>query len=236
MPKGFLPNSDGGLASWARHFSGLINQRPEAYGIAPERAEAFAVLSQQYDECYAAAANLGMRSRAIVTGKNVVRAALKQEAKLLALTVHGCPTVAADQKVLLGLTVAKERPSPTPRLAEAPSVSVAGVPGRRVEVRLYDRSHLTSGARPPGASGALVFIWSGEGEPPADPGEWRFALNTGRRRFTIQFPLGIPPGRRVYVIARWYNARKENGPFSEPRGAELLGGGMVSFPTLAAAA
>ena len=229
MPKGFLPNADGALLGWAENFARRINVDPSALNIAPERAAKFAELTEAYRGAYAITSNVNVRSRSVVATKNNARAALRDAAKLLALTIHGCPAVSAGEKLLLGLTVAKERPSPAQRPQEAPMISVAAAPGLRVEVRLYSRSGTRGNARPAGVTGALVFSWSGEGDPPADLGEWRFELNTGRRRFSLQFPPDGPPGRRVYVTARWYNGRKQHGPFADPRSTELFGGGVPAF-------
>src|SRR4051794_38569873 len=105
MGRDFLPRSDAELAAWSANFSGRLNESPETYGVPPERAAAYAVLSDDFLEHYRAAAAPITRTGPAVASKNEVRARLKREARLLSLYIKSQADVTEAQRLSLGLSV-----------------------------------------------------------------------------------------------------------------------------------
>ena len=213
MPKGFLPNQDGALLGWARHFAATISISPETWGLSGAQSAEFASLTDDF------AANLllcepGVRSKGTVAGKNGSRTSLKERARSLALIVKGQTQVTDAQRVELGLSPRMATASSIARPVDAPNVRVQSVRGSIVRVRLSDATVLRRG-RPPSVAGAILFTFVGE-QPPATRDGWNFFDTTSETTVEIAFPTSIAPGSKVWVQAAWLNPTLQRGPRSEP--------------------
>jgi len=80
-------------------------------------------------------------------------------------------------------------------------------------------------AKPVGVSGAAVFSFIGSA-PPAQLTDWVFQGNTSRTIVDITFPADTANGATVWVTAFWFNNRKQSGPATDPKSANLPGGSV----------
>jgi hypothetical protein len=86
---------------------------------------------------------------------------------------------------------------------------------------------------PVNVKGAAIFTYVGN-EPPANLDQWKYEFATTRSKITIDFPTALPPGTKVWVLARWQNPRGELGPCSLPASARMAYG-LTHLPVLRAA-
>jgi hypothetical protein len=221
---GFLPRTDGALLAWSLSFSQKISQSPELFGLTPQQSQAYEQLHLAFAQALELCAP-SIRNKVAVVRKNDARSALRTNAKLLSLLIHGQPDVTDAQKISLGLNVRKA-PTATPPPASAPGLDVVAVRFNTVTVRLYQAGTDTGlRGRPRGTSGAMIFRFTGE-EPPTDAGDWRFHALCSATITDITFDPDTVPGSRVWFSACWFNSRKQIGPMSAPIGTTLQGGGV----------
>lgn len=221
---GFLPDTDGALLAWSGNFSTLLLANYAEYGISLPQAQDYAALHAAFAEALAAC-QPSLRNKSAVIGKNEARAELKASARVLNRLIQAQPAVTDSQKVGLGLNV-RAAPSPIPPPEAAPYVRVALAGAWTVRVKLREAGGSRPRAKPRGASGASIFRFAGP-TAPADLEAWTFVGTTGRTTYDVNFPSTLAPGTRVWVIAMWFNGRKQCGPLSAPAAINLPGGGVT---------
>jgi hypothetical protein len=98
----------------------------------------------------------------------------------------------------------------------APVFNSPSVCGRRVTLRLRQEAGSMREDRLRGVSVAVVFAQIAD-QPSDDPGRWQFVALTGNPTVEVHFPQPeLPPGTKVWLVARWANPRGEMGPASSP--------------------
>jgi hypothetical protein len=220
---GFLPNTDAGLLAWSLNFSTLISAGAVSYGLTTAQATAYATLYTAYGTALAAC-DKAIRTKSAVSTKNVAKANLKTDARLLANLVNGTSTVTNAQKLSLGLNV-RSTPSPVPVPSAAPGLDVLSVSVWTVKIKLHDSSSSAKRGKPPGVTGASVFSFVGAAAP-SDIGSWQFEGNTGRTTIDVAFPNSTAAGAKVWLTAFWFNGRKQSGPACAPVSTNLQGGSV----------
>lgn len=226
MPREYLPSTDARLLAWLKNFATLLGEDPILYGTTAASAASFGQLVDSYETNLTKASDPITRTRAAVADKNDSRDRAKSSARLLASVVQGQPDVTPAMKINLGLTVRDVAPTPIPRPTFAPELTVTTVSGNAVTVRLADPRNPTHRGRPEGVAGATLLGHVGE-VPPAQAGEWTYQFNTSAMEATVEFPVGTPPGSRVWVLAFFYNPRSQSGPAGMPAGAHTQFGAVT---------
>ena len=221
MADSFLPSTDSGLLAWSRNLSQRINADGEAVGISPERAAAFQVLLDEYEQAYLAAMPSGSRCKALVVEKNRKRAALRDAARLIVATVNGHVGVSNEQRASLGLTIRRTGRSAVAAPAYAPNIHVVSSHATTVELRVSD-SQVTRRGRPRGTVGAAVFYALGS-RANGETG-WELAGFTIDNRLTAHLPADTPPGTPAHFRAQWLGTRLDRGPWSSPVTINIAGG------------
>jgi hypothetical protein len=140
----------------------------------------------------------------------------------VAKIIGGTSTVTAEQKIDLGLGV-RATPALIPPPGVRPIVSIVGVSGRVVGVRVRDGAASGRPRKPAGVAGANVYSFVGEAFP-TDPTSWKFEGATTRTKLDVLFPDSVPRGAQVWICATWYNPRAQTGPVSNPVMTYLQGG------------
>ncbi len=191
--RSFLPDRDSALLAWSLNFKSLITATPTAYGLTAEQASVYDALHEAYATALAAA-DPSIRNKPATATKNVRRAMLKTQARLLAGLIEHTVSVSDAQKLELGLTVRKP-PTPVPAPSASPNIDIVSVNGRSVKVRLHGDEPGRRG-RPAGVQGASVFSYVGE-QPTDDISAWKFEGSTTRTRFDVEFPATVQPGTKV---------------------------------------
>jgi hypothetical protein len=220
----YFPSTDAALMGWARNLSTRVSASGGSLGISTERAEEFAQTFQAFEQAMAGV-EPGCRSKASVARKNACRQSLKDQARLIAATINGQPGLSDQQRLDLGLTV-RAKWSRRSGPADAPSVEVLSVNGHAVRVRLHSAISYEKRARPIDADGASIFTHVGENEPVTTE-ELKFETNISRTTAEIVLPQSVAPGTKVWIVARWFGARKQPGPMSRAVSAFIQFGGSM---------
>ncbi len=211
----FLPRTDAGLLSWSANFLARIQLDPTVYGLTADDAADYALLQAQYDQKLSAATDPLTRGGSTILAKNIARDFLAAESRKLARIIQANPAVTNQQKYDLALNVRAAR-TPIPPPAEVPVLDLMSVSGRTVEIRLHNGTSTRRG-KPAGVAGANLFSFVGE-TPPADLKAWTFQQGDSRTKATITFDNSVAPGSRVWLCARWFNAKLQPGPTCAPVG------------------
>ncbi len=226
MGKSFYTGTDAELNTGAQHFSSVISDAPEDYGISTPAAVSYANLTSIYAAAYLAAIIPETRTRGRVTAKNTARENLRKASADLASVIDGTPAVSDQQKVDLGLNVRKQ-PARNGRPTVRPGMDMVSVNGRTVAVHIHDSASSTKRGKPAGTVAAWVYTFVGA-DYPSDPTLWDFQGSARKGKFEITFPSELPGGTQVWVCAAWVNTTDEAGPTSVPISTNLQGGGSSS--------
>lgn len=223
MSSYYLPASDQGLRNFARNMSEIVTNDPVVLGLSVGQATSLASAYSSYDAALSLAIDPGTKTIATVAAKNTARANLKTIIKQYAAIIQAHPTVTNEQRAELGLTIRDTEPSPKPVPAFAPGLLVERVTGRTVDVRLQDTQNPDSRGRPVNVDGAVVCTHVGA-NPPSNINDWFKAAITSRTQLSVSFDSELPAGTQVWILAYWFNPRKEAGPACAPVPVELGGG------------
>ncbi|HZZ42400.1 MAG TPA: hypothetical protein VFE58_05650 [Tepidisphaeraceae bacterium] len=217
MGNSWLPLKDADLLPFMQNMSGKITATPATYGLLPADATALAGYLTTFSTNLAVATAPATRTAVSVAAKDISKAVLVADARIIAKKVQANPAVTPDQKIALGLPVHKDTPTPIPAPSTKPMLNIVGNGGRTVKILIKDETTPTKKAKPPGYEGSAVYTYvptAGE-EPPADLTEWRFEGLATRGDFEIDYRPG-DVGKTAYILANWLNPRGEAGPNCEP--------------------
>jgi len=209
MPHDFLPAADADLEEWVLVFDQRINAEWVSYGLTAGDAAAFHVLVLDFSAKLAVANAPASRTRVSVAAKNLSRALLKKNARQLARIINAHPGVSDQQRVDLGLALRKAAVTAIAAPSTRPMLMVDHL-GR---VRLVDEALPQRRGKPPGVLGAIIFAKL-DGPAPVESSDAPFAGLATRPIHQVPLP-DHSSGRRLWVMARWVNARGEEGPLSK---------------------
>jgi hypothetical protein len=219
-----IPTTDAALVDWSTNADTRLTASPATYGTTAAIATAYHAVHQPFVDAYGdvvAARESGTRSSSLCAIKDAAKSALLAFARPLYKQIQANNSgVTAAAKIELGIVVPDVLPSPVPPPAMAPALSVVRVDGRLVRIRLADPAHPTRRRLPAGVNGATVMSFVGA-TPPADPFACRYEGSTSRSEVDVLFPETVAPGTQVWLVAFFFNARKQNGPACAPVGAVI---------------
>lgn len=213
-----LPRRQSDFMAWAKVFSQVLNAAPgpERFGVTAAEGSAYAALLAEAQAVYRRAYEPATRTRPVVAEKNVVLAELAAQSRVLVKIIKARPNVGDPELLDLGIaprTVARK--SAVARPTDAPRVSVRGVQGWRVQLRVTDREAPHRRSKPDGVSGAVVRYFVGD-KPPVSLAGWEYAGTTSVTAMGFEVPGGLEPGTRVWFAACWQSPTFEPGPMSAP--------------------
>lgn len=213
MPS-YLPRTDSGLLSWASNLHERLAAAPATYKLDTGQIGDFGARLSSYSSLLSEAVNPITSTRGKVAAKNAAREALKKGARLLAFHLYGQGLTDA-QLINLGLTVRHPEKTPSETPAQSPTMSLVGVRGNVVSVKLRDSVVSSNRGRPAGVAGATVLAYVGESAP-ANIHDWKFATNTKRLDVEVVFDPSLAPGTKVWITAFWRGMRDQSGPAADP--------------------
>jgi hypothetical protein len=217
-----IPTKDSLLVQWSANADAKLTASPATWGYDAAFATSYSALHDAYVDAYNAmmqAREDGTRSESLTATKDSCKLAVLQVARQMYANVQKAVGISDTDKILLGVHVPDVSPTPQPVPALAPQASVTGINGDVVTVRLRDAEDPDRRARPKFTAGASIFSFVGEA-PPSDPGLYKFEGNFGETTVDITFP-DQEPGTKVFIVAAWFNNRKESGPGCTPIQAVL---------------
>ncbi|HEX8523145.1 MAG TPA: hypothetical protein VF669_12885 [Tepidisphaeraceae bacterium] len=227
MAKSWLPTKESELLPFATNFSTRISATPLVYNCTSGDATTLAGLLTTYSNLVTLCNNPGTRTSVNLAGRDVAKAALVAELRLLYKKVRA-GNLSADKLEELGLEPRDVKPSPVPAPSTKPLPQIIAVSGRTLSVRVSDASTPTKRARPANAAGLEIFSYVAPSatveNPPSDISAWKFEGLSTRTSFDVAFANNLAIGTRVWICCRWYSPRGEVGPVSETASAYVTGG------------
>jgi hypothetical protein len=206
-----------------------LTASPTTYGTTAAVATQYAAVHDAFitaNDNNVAARAAGTRSSALASIKDDAKSALLAFARPLYKTIQADTAVTDAAKIELGIVVPDVLPSPQPVPNFAPGLTIVGVDGRLVRIRLFDPANPTRRRIPAGINGATVMSFIGAA-PPADPGAYKYEGSTSRAIVDILFPESAVPGTQVWLMAFFFNERKQNGPACTAVGTNINYGGSM---------
>jgi hypothetical protein len=213
----WLPDKDADLLSFSTNFTAKIVAAPTTYSLTAADATALGLLNTAFTSALASATNPSTRTKTTVAAKNVVKAQLVADIRSLAKRIQASPTVTVPQKTDLGLPIHQTVPTPVPAPSTQPLINLMSTGGKAMTIRLADELTPTKRARPAGSVGAEVYSYvaAAPGVLPDDLEQWRFEGLATKAEFEVDYN-GPDVGKTATIVARWYNAKGETGPLSDP--------------------
>lgn len=208
----YIPPKDADFLAWALNFSTLITATPTAFGLIAGQATTYATLYATFNTALAAASNPATRTKVTVAAKNVARAALERNTRLLAGVVQGFPTITPSQLASLGLTVRSPARPPIPVPTTAPILSIVQNGPLTSAVRFADTATPASRAKPFGATGLQLYVKYGTVAPVSVADCTLLGIFT-KNPVVVNWPAA-QAGMQAWIIARWITRKGLTGPVS----------------------
>lgn len=221
-----VPVKDADLVGYSTNFNTRGVATPLVFGLTTTQMSLYTPLHVAWLAAWNAANAEGGKSKSLTAAKNTAKANLLPLARQLYALIQSSLTVTDDNKTLMGVTIRKTTPSPTPPPAMAPAVTALSVTGRTAKFKIVDAAFPDTNRKPANAVGATIVACSGTTPPPpGDPG-WVLQGQTGQNKFQVQFSSSIVAGTPCWVSAMWYTRRGDYSPASAPLQVYLqIGGG-----------
>jgi hypothetical protein len=213
--RSWLDTRDAQLLPFASNFSTRASATPAAYGLVAGDATALATLYGNYNTALTTASNPATRTSVTIAAKDVAKAALITELRLLYKKINAA-NLAADKREELGLPIRDITPSPIAPPATKAVAMVLGKDGVIVDLRVKDELTLESKAKPPGAAGyELLCAVTAAGAPaPMDDRQY-FSFGVAKKSDrTIAFEAA-DLGKTAHLRPVWISPRGARGPMGD---------------------
>jgi hypothetical protein len=198
----------------------LANLAP--WGITQNDVAPLQAKQTVWTAAFAKASNKQNRTSADVQAKNDARDEYQNLLrKFNAQWISNNTKVPDSERQRMGLTVRSESRSLAPVPSTRPVGTIDFGTRLRHSIRFSDEQSPTSRAKPDGVHGCEIWMKLG-GEPPKSAKELQFKGVCTRSPFEIEFE-GTDGGQTAYFWLRWVNTRGEQGPWSSPLSAMVVG-------------
>ena len=209
-----IPTKDSLLVPFSTNFNTRINATPVVYGTTAPAALAYTALHDPFVAAYnalIAAREAHIRSSPLAQTKDDAKRNLLRYARWMYKNIQANSAVTDTSKTELGIRVPDVSPTPQPVPSFAPKLSVESVNGRLVRILLTDPAHPTRKRMPDGCNGATVMSFVGP-TAPETPAGFKYEGSTAKTTIEVLFPETVEPGAQAWLIAFFFNERKQNGP------------------------
>jgi hypothetical protein len=212
----YIPRPDGNFSAWANHYYDAVSKFYEEQGFDQELLTPLKKALDTWNGLYPAHVKAQAAAEGARQAKDAARAALEKEVRPLTNFVQGYPKTTDADRAEIGITVRDTSKTPAPTPTTRPLVSVDPAARLTHELRLVDEGSPTRRGKPPGVSGAEVWVKLVDaGQPvPTDPNALSFLTLTTRPTLRTDFRAADGGKTAVYML-RWINTRGEKGPWSE---------------------
>jgi len=216
MAHDYIPRPDGDFSAYSKHYYEAVEKFYNVQGLDPNDLADLKKALDTWNAAYPAHVAAQQKAEGARAAKQNARAALEAEIRPVTNFVQGYTKTTDADRATIGITVRDTSRTPSPTPTTRPLVSVD--PGTRLthELRLVDEGSPTRRGKPPGVSGAEVWVkLIDAGQPaPTDPAVLSFLTLTTRPSVRTDFRAADGGKTAVYML-RWVNTRGEKGPWSE---------------------
>ena len=224
-----IPRKDSALVDWSTNANTRLTASPVTYGTTAAVATQYDGFHDSFITAYnnvVAARESGTRSSSLCAIRDAAKLALLDFARPLYKQIQANTAVTDAAKIELGIVVIDNEPTPQPVPGFAPGLNVVSVNGRLAKIRLFDPANPTRRRIPDGVNGGIVMSFVGA-EPPASPNVCKMEGPISRVDGAVVFPESLAPGTQVWLLATWFNERKQMGPACAPVATQINFGGSL---------
>jgi len=212
----YMPRPNGNFAAWANHYFDAVEKWWSVNGFNDSELKPLKEALSAWVAAFAAHVKAQAAAEGARQAKDAARVELEKQVRPITNFVQGYPKTSDADRATIGITVRDTSKTPSPTPTTRPLVSVD--PGTRLthELRLVDEGSPTRRGKPPGVSGAEVWVKLVDAGTPAptDPAVLSFLTLTTRPTVRTEFKAHDGGKTAVYML-RWVNTRGEKGPWSE---------------------
>ena len=223
--KNWYPLAQAAFLTFAQNYCNTIAGAPTTYGCVTADGTALTTKLAALETKMAAAEAPETRTPVSISEKDIAMADLQAEMRRTYKKVRAA-NLPANLLTELGCPVPDVEPSPVPVPPTAPVLLVRKVDGRTIEMSISDELTPGKKAKPTGVASYQIFSFIGANAP-AELDEWDLEGSGTRFVMAVTVPASVEPGTKVWLCARWLNAKTQAGPVSAPIPA-FIGGGSVT--------
>lgn len=220
MVTDYIPMKDAALLTWSTELSQHLTATPLDFGITAPMAASLAAKVSAFSDALAAATNGQTRGKHTIFLKDEARASLVSDIRAVVGQIQGTVTVTNAQRSVLNIPARDTQPTPRHAPATGPGITVKSVSGRTIKIELQDLENPLNRGKPPTASGATIFTFSGSTPPAAGAPGWAYQGQATRRYVELVLPADSAP-ETVWISGVWYTERGELSPASTPISVNL---------------
>ncbi|MBX3395266.1 MAG: hypothetical protein KF841_07845 [Phycisphaerae bacterium] len=223
-PHDFIPRRDGDFDAWQKNYVAYAIANSPALGLSHADVDALEDLQTGWRKKLDQNTEALALAEASTAAKRDARAAFEQFIRSLSARIRATPTIDDAERAALGLSLVSGPPSAATAPCTFPVLSLAGADRLIHRVRFADSEMPLRKARPRGTVGAelrLILLPPGA-TPPADPADFDFLQLATRTPALVEF-AAAQGGLTAHYVARWLNAKGQQGPWSATLSATVMG-------------
>lgn len=209
-----IPQRDGDLDAYTLNWKTLLTATPATWGMLAGDATAITNAYNTFHAAYLLVTNPATRTHAQVVAKDIAKASMLVLLRDQYGIIKANPAVSDANKTTIGIRVSDPVPTPIPPPVTYPILTVVNSAPLEQDVIMHDSATPTIRAKPAGVIGALVHRSVGV-VAATDPLQIGFMGFFTRANFTGDVFDAADAGKIASYVARWTNAKGEEGPWSD---------------------
>jgi len=218
----YIPFSDPEFDLWQKNLMDKIREYLAQWGISPDKLSELETKESTWNNAFSKASNKQNRTAADVQAKKDAHDDYEAAIRGFVMeNLAGNSKVTDSDRTRMGLTVKSGTRTPAPVPTTSPVGTVDFSVRLQHTLHIHDQATPQSKAKPEGVHGCEVWVKLG-GEAPKDATELSYVgIATTSSYVTIY--QGKQVGITAYYWLRWVNTRGEQGPWSAPTSAMIVG-------------
>ena len=213
----YVPHSDADFHVWQAALVAIVQPSVVAWGILAGDVTALVAQQTPWTGAYNKASNKQNRTAADVQAKDDARKAYEKGIRLfVGQWLSKNPKVPNSERERMGLTVKSTTHTAVPAPSSKPVGSVDFSQLLRHTLSFVDENAKGSKAKPAGVHGCEIFSKLG------DAADFSYLGTSTSSPYLVQF-TDADAGKTASYRIRWVNTRGEQGPWSNPFSAPVVG-------------
>lgn len=194
------------------NFNTYVNANLADFGLVAGDVAALNTAQTAWDAAFPLVAPAVAAASAATQAKNTARELLTTAVRSLVRLIQAKPSVTAESKQAIGITIADGIKTPVAVPTTAPIGRIEQPNRLEHTLHFADSTIPTSKAKPTGVRGCQVWVKVGTA-PPASASDLQFLATDTRPPYVAQYDPA-DAGKTAYYWLRWENTKGETGPWS----------------------
>ena len=212
----YIPAADTEFTAWLESFLLYANANLAALGLVLGDLAPISMAKNDWISAHSAQVSAQAAAQSARQAKDAARTAVQNLVRALVRRLQASAAVSDAERASLGITIPDTTGTPVGPPTTPPVVKVETVSRLRHVIHFTDAATPTKKAKPPGVSGAEIWVKVAAvaDPPPTDPKALTFVALDTRTPYTLDFD-GADGGKNAHYMLRWVNTKGEKGPWSE---------------------